>query len=251
MVVSIINNKGGVAKTTTTIHLGAYLAKKKKKVLMIDFDSQCNLSARVNANNINYNIVDFLNGKKEGFALAKSKNSELYTLRGSEKLDIYQLTPNVLKESLESIKNVFDFILIDCQPSLLHEELLTTNEVALIASDAVIVPVNADMASISGVHKLLMAFNRIKNTTNPNLNVLGVVFTAVFEKEQLFLYFYNEFKNKISNLIFNSYIRKNVDIQKSETKLTTIFEYNPQSSGAEDYANFGDEFLKRIKNLKK
>ena len=121
----------------------------------------------------------------------------MFILSGSEKLNIFPFkTGKELKDNLDALKNKFDFILIDCQPALLYGEKLTANEVTVNASDAVFVPVMADISSMEGLHRLLKSFNRIKQTTNPDLNILGIVFSCVFEKERLFHSFYKKLKKE-------------------------------------------------------
>lgn len=250
MIISILNNKGGVGKTTLTIHLGAYLAQQGKKVLLVDFDPQCNLSSRVNALQAKYNLKNLIQKDVEGFALVQNTQIPLFCLNGTDKLNILSLDKYTLKKTLSFLNSQFDFILIDCQPSLLYEEKLTPNEVALNASDGVIIPIIADVSSMEGIHKLMKSFNRIKQSSNPNLKILGIIFSNVFEKEVLFTKFFATLKELAGELVFDNYIRKNVDIQKAEAQKQTIFEYAPYSVGAIDYQAVGAEFLNKIKNIK-
>lgn len=248
MIISVLNNKGGVGKTTMTIHLGAYLASEGYKVLLIDFDPQCNLSSRTNATNNTYSVENLLNKDFEGFSLSKNKNMDLFILSGSENLNIFSFaTGKELKDNLDVLNSQFDFIFIDCQPALLYEDKLTANEVAVNASDSVLVPVFADISSMEGLHRLLRSFNRIKQSTNTQLNILGIVFSCVFEKEQLFQSFYKKLKAQAGGLVFDSYIRKNTSIQQAEAVKSTIFAYDPTSNGADDYRKLGNEFIQKIK----
>lgn len=248
MIISILNNKGGVGKTTMTIHLGAYLATEGYKVLLIDFDPQCNLSYRTNATNNTYSVENLLNKDFEEISFSKNKDMNLFILSGSENLNIFPFsTGKELKDNLDVLRSKYDFILIDCQPSLLYEDKLTANEIAVNASDSVLVPVLADISSMEGLRRLLRSFNRIKQSTNTHLDILGIVFSCVFEKEQLFRSFYKELKAQAGGLIFNSYIRKNTSIQQAEAHQSTIFAYEPTSNGADDYRKLGCELLKKIK----
>lgn len=247
MIISILNNKGGVGKTTMTIHLGAYLATEGYKVLLIDFDPQCNLSYRTNATNNTYSVENLLNKDFEEISFSKNKDMNLFILSGSENLNIFPFsTGKELKDNLDVLRSKYDFILIDCQPSLLYEDKLTANEIAVNASDSVLVPVMADISSMEGLRRLLRSFNRIKQSTNTHLDILGIVFSCVFEKEQLFRSFYKELKAQAGGLIFDSYIRKNTSIQQAEAQQSTIFAYEPTSNGADDYRKLGCELLKKI-----
>lgn len=246
-IISIINNKGGVGKTTTTIHFGAFLASQQKKVLLIDLDGQCNLSARVGANGLNYDILNLLKKEYDSVRMKKDINVELYTLKGNKKIDLFNFKKNSLKEALKPLDKHFDYVIIDCPPKVLHEELLTSSEVALIASDFIIIPIQANEDAINGVQTLLDEVRRIKSKDNPNIEILGLLFTYVFEKEKLFKFFYDKVDSLTNGKVFKNYIKKNSEIQKAELYKQTIFSYNKNSSGATDYANFSIEALKRLK----
>lgn len=266
MVISIINNKGGVAKTTTTFMLGAYLANQGNRVLLIDFDAQMNLTEKVGGLSggvkIDYNIVDLLNGKPKP-SFFTNEEGNLFTIMGTEDIDLY-FNINQEDQNSESYKkkryslrayremflNNFDYVLIDCQPRLLNKSLLTSNEVALLASDFVIVPASPDKDSITGFQKVITSIKRIK-PENPGLKLLGLVFTIIGSREEIIYKQYKEvMENNIKDLLFKSDIRRNTAMQQALNLNQTIFNYNPGSISAEDYTNFGLEVLEKIEKYK-
>ncbi len=249
MIISILNNKGGVGKTSMTINLGAYLAQKKFSVLLIDFDAQCNLSLTTNAKGGVYSIDNFLKKDFSNFnaGLKQVGGLPLYVLEGSFNLKNLTFKREDLKQPLSILNKKFDFILLDCPPAPIADELITANEVAVVASDAVFIPVIADIYSMQGVNILIQSIQKIKQNSNPKLEILGIAFSLVYEKEQLFQSLYSRLKEQAPSIVFKSYIRKNVDIQKAAYEIKTIFEYNPSSIGATDYTELGKEFLKRVK----
>lgn len=267
MVISIINNKGGVAKTTTTFMLGAYLANQGNRVLLIDFDAQMNLTEKVGGLHkdvkVDYNIVDLLNGKRNP-SFFTNEDGNLFTIMGTEDIDVYFNINSDQDENSEDYKrkryslrayrelflNNFDYVLIDCQPRLLNKSLLTSNEVALLASDYVIVPASPDKDSITGFQKVISSIKRIK-PENPGLKLLGLVFTIIGSREEIIYKQYKEaMAGSIGDLLFKSDIRRNTAMQQALNLNSTIFNYSPNSISAEDYTNFGVEVVEKINKLK-
>lgn len=258
-IISIINNKGGVAKTTTTFTLGSFLARQGKKVLLIDLDPQMNLTEKVGAGldqTVDYNIIDFLNAKSNS-KFFSNEDGTLYTLKGNDKeLDIYfNVKPgdkdyitkkNSMRKYANILKSNFDYVLIDCQPRLLNSDLLTSNEVALMASDYVIVPAIADKDSISGFQKVLNTMKRIK-PENPNLKLLGMVLTIVVGRNELIFRHYKEkLKAQLGDLLFDTDIRRSTEMAQALNSNISIFDYNEKNTSAEDYARLGEEVLFKI-----
>lgn len=259
-IISIINNKGGVAKTTTTFTLGTYLAKKGNKVLLIDLDPQMNLTEKVGAaldETVSYNIIDLLNAKP-GAVFFSNEDGTLFTVKGNDKeLDIffnvtsdeepeYSMKKNSLRKYGELLKNNFDYILIDCQPRMLNSDLLTSNEVALMASDYVIVPAVADKDSISGFQKVINTMKRIQ-PENPNLKLLGMVLTIVVGRnEKIFRHYKEKLKLQLGDLLFDTDIRRSTEMSQALNSNVSIFDYNEKNATAEDYTNFSEEVLSKI-----
>lgn len=263
-IISIINNKGGVAKTTTTFMLGAYLADQGKRVLLIDFDAQMNLTDKVGAlkkDKVPYNIVDLLNGKPNP-EFFTNEDGTLFTCMGTEDIDVYfnfsnkdvkeyNDKKNSLKRYEDIFKKNFDYVLIDCQPRILNEALLTSNEVALLASDYVIVPASPDKDSIAGFQKVISTIKRIQ-PDNPKLKLLGLVFTLIGNRNEIVYNQYKQFmKSNIGDLFFTSDIRRNTDMQQALNLNTTIFNYNSKSISAQDYTAFAEEVVERINKFEK
>ncbi len=189
-VISLINQKGGVGKTTTSINLSASLAILNKKVLLIDLDPQCNATTGIGLNKgeIEKSIYNVLNGTcKIEDAIIKTKYKNLYVLPANinwavidiEIIDNSRENPNFirtdqLKNHIEKIKPSFDFIIIDCPPAL---GIITTN--ALTASDSVIIPVQCEYFALEGITQLLKAIMYTQQNLNPNLSIEGVLLTML------------------------------------------------------------------------
>jgi chromosome partitioning protein len=246
-VFSVITQKGGVGKTTTSIHLGASLVELEYKVLLIDFDAQRNLSIGYKINrNIQYTVKDFLQGNLDNFTLTE-KQENLFILAGDRNLENIKLQKNQLKDSLNKIESLkFDYVIIDCPP-----RPITTNlglgEIALIASDYVISPIEAEEYSIEGINELLPSINRVKIESNNKLIFLGFFFNKVVENTLKFRKYRSIAKEEAKSNFFNNYIRQDVAIEKAKSLGETVYKTAPSSRVAEDYKNLINEILKKIK----
>lgn len=262
-IISIINKKGGVAKTTTTIHLSAYLAKKGYKVLVIDFDPQCNLTSGYKVeSNYPYNIYDLLEGK-EGLRF-KNKLKNLYILAGSENLDTKVYPVDLLKNRLYILYKMvktqlnidFDYIIIDCSPSDLRKKkdskgalIPKLNQLALTASDYFIVPLVADDFSVEGLNNFIFDAIEFKKEFNPNLKVGGVFFNRALVHKVKFKNFYKQVQNSIPEKYFiKTFIREDVSIANAVEAGQSIFQTAPKSRAAQDYKKLCNELLKTINN---
>lgn len=264
-VISIYNNKGGVGKTTTAIHLSAYLAKRGNKVLVIDFDSQCNLSSgyQIDIDQDTYSIMDLLMGKASGLKF-KSKLKNHYVLPGSKILDTRSFEIDVLKKRLpalaqmieDEINLTFDYMIIDCSPTdmktrfdIAGKAQYKLNQLALVASDHVVVPLLADEFSKDGLKGLLDDILVLKKEHNPELTIGGVFFNNVMVNEKGFKNYYTELKASIPERFFiKTFVRKDVKIKDALGLGLSIFQVAPKSRAAKDYTNLCKELLKKIDN---
>lgn len=252
-VISIVNQKGGVGKTTTALNLSSWLSLYgKRKILIIDIDGQSNLTACINVDmtKIKYTIFDVLTNDKLNIEDTIYKDNKLLfdVIVADDKLNNIDLYLNSTFErerqlfyKIESIKKDYDFIIIDCSPSL---NLATIN--SLVSSDYILIPVQSDYLSIRGTAKLMESINKIKERMNPKLELLGV-FVTMFDNRKIndkniYEVIHNQFKEKA----FNTFIRENVRIKESPMAKQSIFEYDKNCNGYLDYYNLCIEIWKRL-----
>lgn len=243
MIYAISNHKGGVGKTTSTINIGAALASKGKKILLVDLDPQANLTQSLDIQKPEITIYDNLKGEKLVNPIEYKKN--IYVLPSSLDLSAAEIELSsepgreyILKEFLLTLVNKYDYILIDCPPSL---GLLTIN--AFTAADFIIIPMQAEFLSLRGLAKLTEVINKIKARLNVKLKI-GCVFLTQYDERKVLNrdiassvseYFGKEFlKTKISN---------NVALAEAPSKGKDIFSYNKQCKGSMDYAELVEEML--------
>lgn len=249
MVIAIVNNKGGTGKTTSTINIGKALSLKEKKTLLIDLDPQANLS---------YSFGVTTEGCILGEVLLDRKitKNDIYTV---EKVDIIPSTNELIdyefefikqnypftlfKETIAEVKNKYDFILVDCPPSVSY---LTVN--ALIAADAVLIPMQMDVLSLQGLNQILNAIENIRKEYNPDLYVLGVLAVLVDERRQLTNEILQIVNNEYGIHVFNNYIRQNVKAAEAPSFGLSVIEYAPTSNSAIDYLNVTKEIMNILKN---
>ena len=258
-VISLVNQKGGVGKTTTSINLAASLGKLGKKSLLVDLDPQgnCTTGLGVNKGNIKYSIYDVLNGTveakkaivKTGFTLLSIIPATI-NLAG---LDIELLEKGYqnaafkkneqLRNALEPIKDNYDFIIIDCPPSL---GLLTTN--ALVASDSVIIPVQCVFFALEGITQLLNTIIMTQTRLNPNLKIEGVLLTLLDSRTNLGLEVVEEVRKFFKDKVFNTIIPRLIRLVEAPSHGEPINEYDPTSRAAEAYMNLAKEVIDRDGN---
>lgn len=252
-VTCLINRKGGVGKTTTTINLAAQAARKEK-TLLIDVDPQSNLTAQFEdrfENGGNGTAYDILHGKdvepvevRNNLFLIPSGD-----LSGIE-VHLHSMMvgrEHVLKRGIEKFIEEYEYIFIDCPPSL---NVITIN--AVCASDYVIIPVQADSFSMQGVTDMIDFINLLRNAgANSYITLLGILVTHYEDRLKISKHIMAEFeKNGWSDALFKTMIRTNTDIKGAQFEKKTIFEFNRKSHGANDYAKLGQEVLKKIKKMK-
>lgn len=247
-ILSFVNHKGGVGKTTTTLNLGKSLNKfYNKKVLLIDLDAQANLSSSLGLDSEDgRTIYEALRGKIKLPIKSIEPNFDIVVSSLDLSAVEMELSSAISRETLlqrllAPVKENYDYILIDCPPSI---GLLTIN--ALTASSDIIIVLQSEYLALKGMVKLLQAIDKVKEFINPKLNLAGVLLTQFDERlnlnrevEQTML---NHFKDKL----FNTKIRKNIALAEAPSMNQTIFEYNPNSNGAKDYKVFTEELINRI-----
>ena len=254
-VISVANQKGGVGKTTTTVNLGTILAKKGKKVLLIDADPQGNATSGLGIEKeVEASTYDILvNDTTLDEALEKTiiKNLKIcpanMNLAGAEvELVSMMSREQRLKEKIEPIKEQFDYILIDCPPSL---GLITLN--AFTASDSVLIPVQCEYFALEGLGQLLNTINLVKKHLNKNIQVEGALLTMYDIRTNLSNQVVKEVKKYFDNKVYKTVIPRNVRVSEAPSYGMPITEYDPRSKGAKSYTKFAKEFLKINEEEKK
>jgi chromosome partitioning protein len=249
-IIAIANQKGGVGKTTTTINLAASLAKEGKKVLIVDADPQANATSgygidpRTMESSIYECLVDEypMNGSQvatcvDGLDLVGSRidlagaELELINKPGRER---------VLARSLEGVKDLYDYILIDCSPSL---GLITVN--ALTAADSVIIPVQAEYFALEGISKLLNTIRIIKSKLNPQLEIEGFLLTMYDARLRLANQIYEELKSHFGDMVFNAVIPRNIRLSEAPSHGLPALLYDPESRGATAHIQLAREMISR------
>lgn len=233
-IISFLNQKGGVGKTTSTINVGAGLAKLNKKVLLIDFDPQASLSCSLGIETPEYSAYDMLK-KNTPLAKVMVKKGKMFVVPASIELSAAEHEFRnaagkelLLKKILSGIKN-FDYILIDCPPSL---GLLTIN--ALAASHEVYIPVQTEFLALQGLGQLIDTLNVVTKRINPHLKIGGIIGTRYNRRKinkDVFEYLIDNFKDKA----FKTFIRENVALTEAPSFGHDIFRHDPESNGAKDY----------------
>lgn len=245
MVLVNVNHKGGVGKTTNTIHIGAELNNRGKKVLLIDADNQCDLTAGVGIEDTGYSIVDFLQ-KKDNLNFGAIKEN-FHLLQGNPNFSSAKFNRMELKKSIEAfgIDAFYDYILIDVPPTGVNPDYTSPAELALCSTHWVIIPLNADMFSIKNVNNFVGKILELRKY-NPDLKLLGLYFSNVLTTTNVFWDYYKILQEEQAQSMFKTYIRRDIEIVKASIEGKTIFEYNEKSRGAEDFRSFVSEIEAKI-----
>lgn len=257
----VANQKGGVGKTTTVMNLGASLAQKRKKVLVIDLDPQSNLSSGLGFTqqfdkqswnstdeapykNI-YNVL--VEGEKISAVFVSTTTPNLFlvpshlSLAGAEIEMVNMISrESLLKKALKEFKEDFDYAIIDCPPSL---GLLTIN--ALCAADELIIPIQCEYFALEGLGQLIETTKLVKGI-NPDLTIGGVILTMYDSRTKLSESVVGDVKEFFKDLAFSSIVPRNVRLSEAPSYGKTIFEYDDKSTGALAYKNLAKEFIKRF-----
>lgn len=247
--VCAINKKGGVAKTTTAINLGAGLQKKGYSVLYIDLDSQCNLSVCVGADIDGKTVLGVLTEQTDiNDAIQQTPFGDVLpaglALSGADGVITDTGKEYRLKEALESLNKKYDFCIIDTPPAI---GVLTIN--AMTASDWLIIPAQADIFSRDGLLQLDRAIRQDRKYCNPNLKVAGILLTRYSDRNVLSRNLkdtFDKIAETMKTKVFNASIREGVALKEAQVVHQPIYDYDPKSKVAEDYSAFVDEFLDTV-----
>lgn len=248
-VMAVSNHKGGVGKTTSTVNLGAALAYSGSRVLLIDLDPQANLSQSLQLDSSEANIYRSLSQGEPLQPIQLRKGFHVVPatldLSGAEvELSSEAGREYILKELLEPLAGNYDYILIDCPPSL---GLLTIN--AFTAADGILIPLQAQYLALQGLTKLQEVIAKIQKRLNKDLQLLGVFLTQYDSRKVLHRDIAAFLRPSLGEKLLSSIIRDNVALAEAPTQGVDIFRYQPKSYGAEDYQKLGAEIQSKLSNI--
>ena len=255
-VIAIVNQKGGVGKTTTSINLAACMADLKQKVLIVDADPQANASSGlgIDIKTIKASIYECLIDGIDPHEAVLSAESENLSIIPShidlvgaeiEMLNMEQ-RENRMRKMLEQVRDEYDYIFIDCSPSL---GLITVN--SLTAADSVIIPVQCEYFALEGISKLLNTIKIIKGKLNPNLEIEGFLLTMFDSRLRLSNQVYGEVKRHFQGMVFDTVIGRNIKLSEAPSYGQSVLAYDPESKGTQYYAQLAKEILEKAKNKSK
>ena len=248
-IIALSNQKGGVGKTTSTLNIGAALALKGKRVLLIDVDPQCNLSKSLDATNDEFDIYGVLLREYPVKSAVFKVRPNLLLIPGSKNLPAFERNHGgdyesfyFLKTRLEEILSMYqiDYVLIDCPPSL---NLISTN--AYVAANEVVVPVEGQEFSLDGLSLVAETVHKVNGRLNPNLKLSCAFFTRHHHRKLISKEVARTIESEYPNLLLETHIRECVQLKESPSYKQDIFAYAPESNGAKDYM----ELAKKIDEL--
>lgn len=247
-VIAIFNQKGGVGKTTTNVNLSACIAQKGKKVCVIDIDPQGNSTSGlgVDKDELEYTIYDIIiDSVNIKDVVIQTDYENLYLIPSSVELAGAEIELTgmknreiKLKTAIDEIRDDYDFIFIDCPPSL---GLLTINSLAAV--DSVLIPIQCEFYALEGVSQLMKTIQLVKKNLNPNLEIQGVVLSMFDGRTNLSIQVVDEVKKYFRGKVYSAIIPRNVRLAEAPSHGQPIIYYDPKSKGAEAYTELADEFL--------
>ena len=258
-IISIINQKGGVGKTTTVINLAAGLSKLNKKILVIDLDPQGNATTGLGLSNVDDSgdtIYSVLNGSKEiSDVIKKTQFSNLNIITSNVDLSGLEVETAddsnrafILKTKLtayiNSSRGSYDYVLIDCPPSL---SLLTV--MALVSSSSLLVPLQTEFFALEGLTQLMKTIERIKVSLNPDLEIRGILLTMYDKRNKLSSQVETEARDYFSTKVYSTVIPRNVRLSEAPSHGMPVLIYDKTCPGSKSYFNFTDEFLEQEKTM--
>ncbi|MRI63878.1 ParA family protein [Ornithobacterium rhinotracheale] len=248
-IIAIANQKGGVGKTTTAINLSAAVGILEKKTLLIDADPQANASSGLgidieSVEKGTYEVLEHEVSAKDAIVKTDSPNLDLIPAHVDLVAAEIELVDTeerefMLQKALAPIKDEYDYIFIDCAPSL---GLITLN--ALTAADSVIIPIQCEYFALEGLGKLLNTIKRVQQYHNPSLDIEGLLLTMYDARLRLSNQVVEEVRNHFPNMVFETIIKRNVRVSEAPSFGESIIKYDAASSGAENYLHLAHEFLK-------
>lgn len=249
-IIAIANQKGGVGKTTTAINLSACLAEKGQKVLAIDMDPQGNMSSGLglDKNSVEKTIYDLIIGESEvEEVLQKNALENLDILPANVDLSAAEIEligidekEYIVKKAIEKIKDAYDYVIIDCPPSL---SMLTIN--AMTTADSVLVPIQCEYYALEGLSQLIHTVELVKERLNPVIEIEGVVFTMYDARTNLSLQVVENVKDNLQQNIYKTIIPRNIRLAEAPSYGMPINQYDAKSAGADSYRRLADEVMNR------
>ena len=252
-VIAIANQKGGVGKTTTAINLAASLAALEKKVLIIDADPQANTTSGLNFspdNDEKRTLYEVMIGELDvQNALIQTEISNLHMVPSHINLVAVEIEmldaedrESILKKAIAPIRNEYDYIVIDCSPSL---GLITVN--SLTAADSVMIPVQPEFFALEGLGKLLQTIRLVQNGVNPDLTIEGFVVTMFDGRTKVHTQVLNHLREHFKDMVFNTIIQRNIRLSEAPSHGKPIILYDVMSNGTSNYLNLAREVLEKNK----